>query len=234
MAIKQKKLSVGDIVFNTLIITILSLYSLIMVFMLVWGLITSLKSSVEFSLIGNVIGFPTLEWSSEELKLGNYLLAFEKFEVSADARFYIGNTLVNHSTVSTMGTMFLNTIIYVGIGCLLPTFVSFLVAYLCAKYRFKLSAFVYGFALFMMSVPTIGTQPAEITLLRSLGVYDTYFCHVFQKFNFSGMYFFVFYAFFETLPDAYAEAAEIDGASQYGVFFTIIIPLGIKLIGSVI
>ena len=43
----------------------------------------------------------------------------------------------------------------------------------------------------------------------------------------------MFYAFFESLSDAYIEAAEIDGASQLRIFLYIIVPLGIKMIGSV-
>lgn len=54
-----------------------------------------------------------------------------------------------------------------------------------------------------------------------------------QKFHFSGMYFFVYYAFYEGLSDAYSEAAEIDGASQFKILLHIIIPLSMKMIGSV-
>lgn len=229
----SNKKPISDILFNTFIILILSVYALCMIFLLVWGFTTSLKSSVEFSLINNVVGFPTTEWSAEELKFGNYDLAFDMFKIEAKSSYYVGQTLVNHYTTSGIWKMFFNTLVYMVIGITLPTLVCYTVAFLTSKYKFKLSGFVYGFAVFMLAVPTVGTQPAVITMLRSLGIYDTYFCHVFQKFNFGGMYYFVFYAFFEGLPDAYTEAAEIDGASQLRVYLNIIIPLGLKFISSV-
>ncbi len=228
-----KKTSVGDIIFNTFNIVILVLYSIFIIFLLVWGFNTSLKSSDDFGLFGNVVGFPDPEWSSSELLFGNYLTALSKFKVSASTIYYVGSIEVKHATESGMVLMLVNTLIYVLIGAFLPTLTCYLTSYLCAKFKFKFSKFVFAFAVFMMSVPTVATQPSEITLLRNIGVYDTYFCHVFQKLNYGGMYFFVFFAFFEMLPDAYVEAAEIDGASQLRIFLSIIIPLGAKMIGSV-
>ena len=40
---------------------ILVLYSLIMIFMLLWGLNTSLKSSDDYVALGNYLGFPNLD-----------------------------------------------------------------------------------------------------------------------------------------------------------------------------
>ena len=54
-----------------------------------------------------------------------------------------------------------------------------------------------------------------------------------MKFHFGGMYFLVFYAYFKGLPDTYAEAAEIDGASQFRVLVMIIMPLAIKIMSTV-
>ena len=48
------------------------------------------------------------------------------------------------------------------------------------------------------------------------------------------MYFFVYLAFYKGFSDTYAEAAEIDGASQLDVLFRIVIPLSMKTIGSVL
>lgn len=56
---------------------------------------------------------------------------------------------------------------------------------------------------------------------------------IFQKSVFGGMYFLVFYAFFETMPDTYSEAAEIDGANYYTILLRIILPLAGKMIATV-
>ncbi len=229
----MKKNKAADVIFKAFIITVLAIYSLGILYLLLWGLQTSFKSRLDFLYNGNVVGLPSWEYSKDEILFGNYKLAFELFEVPASVIFYSGNTLVKHQTNSNLLTMTFNTIVYAGLSCVLTTMVCYTVAYLCSKYKFKFSKFVYVFALFMMSVPTVGTYPAQITLLRSIGVFDTYFCHVLQKFTFGGMYFFVFHAFFESMSDAYSEAAEIDGASQFRIYFSIIVPLGMKMISTV-
>ena len=82
----------------------------------------------------------------------------------------------------------------------------------------------------MMTVPTVGTQPATVKLLQDLNLFGRYGGMLLMRCCFGGMYFLIFYGFFEGLPDSYVEAAEIDGASQLSVLLTIIIPLGIKTI----
>ena len=225
---------VGDTVFKAIVCSVLTVYVLGIVFLLAWGLMTSLKSRMDFSINGNVVGLPSWKWSKDQILLGNYKTVLEKFNIVSSSSFYAGNTLIKHQTKSNIWVMLYNTVIYAGLAAVLTTLCSYTVAYLCAKYKFKFSKFIYVYALFIMTVPTIGTAPAMITLLRRLSIYDTQWAHIIQKFNFSGMYFFVFFAFFEGLSDAYNEAAEIDGASQLRIFTSIIIPLGSKMIGSVL
>ena len=67
-----------------------------------------------------------------------------------------------------------------------------------------------------------------------LGIYDTFFGYLLQKATFGGMYFFVFSAFYESMPDSFSEAAEIDGASYFNILITIIIPLSMKMISTVL
>ena len=107
-------------------------------------------------------------------------------------------------------------------------FVAFTCAYLCAKYKFRFSEFIYVVMLVIMAVPIVGSTPSMIRLLRDLGIHDTIFAMVALNFNFTGIYFFVFHAHISGLSDTYVEAAEIDGASQFGIFIRIIFPLCIK------
>ena len=233
MAKQKSKQSIGDIIFKTCAVIILSIYALGIILLLVWGLITSLKSRIDFAGFDNVVGLPSWEWSKSEILFGNYKQVLDLFYVPATEVFYVGDKFVKHQTRSDIFVMLYNTMIYAGLSSVLSTVCCYTVAYLCAKYDFKMSKVVYLYVLFIMTVPTVGTAPAMISTLRSLGVYDTQWTHVIQKFTFSGMYFFVFHAFFERMSDAYTEAAEIDGASQLRIYLSIIIPLGAKMIGSV-
>ena len=230
---KNKKITIVDIVFKVITFMVLAVYAAGIIFLLAWGLLTSLKSRVDFSIMENVMGLPSWEYSKDQILLGNYALVLEKFQMSKSTIFYVGNTLVKHQTKSTILTMAYNTFVYAGLSSVLSTLCCYTVAYLCAKYRFKSSKFIYLYVLFIMTVPTVGTAPAMIAILRTLGIYDTLLTHIVQKFTFAGMYFFVFHAFFESMADAYTEAAEVDGASQLRIYTSIIIPLGMKIIGSV-
>ena len=229
-----KKEKFVEIMFKAVVFTVLALWSIAMLYMLVWGLLTSLKSDTDFSTFMNYLGIPDRKWSKSEILFGNYKLIFENFTLNKSTIFYMGNTLVTHRTKSNFLTMCFNTIVYaLGSACL-TAIVCYLVSYLCCKYKFKFSKFLYAYVVFMMATPILGGESSMISLTRSLGIYDTYFCFLLQKSTFGGMYFLVFYAFFEGLPDAYMEAAEIDGASQWRVLWNIIIPLGIKMISTVV
>ena len=227
--------TISTIIFKVLVAVVLSVYVVLIIVMLGWGFMTSLKSDLQFSMVdgGDPVGLPNLAWSKNEILFGNYKLAFENFLVLANSAYYVGDQLITHSTKADIWIMLGNTIFYVAVSAILPTITSYTMAYLCSIYKFKLSKVVYTCALVTMTIPVVSSQAAMITLLRNIGIYDTPLTHVCQKFTFGGMYFFVFCAFFEGLNGAYSEAAEIDGASQFRIYLSIIIPLGIKMISSI-
>ena len=89
MKIKQKKLegSPLNITVKVVLLIILSLYSLSMLLLFVWGIITSLKSNFEFLYMHNILGVPTLEHSKDELLFANYRRAFKYFEFTKQVSF---------------------------------------------------------------------------------------------------------------------------------------------------
>ena len=231
---KTRKRSIFNIVVISTISAVLFLYALTIVSVLLWGLLTSLKSNVDFFIESNQVWLPNLDYSRDEvLKLANYKLIFDNFSFDKSIKFYVGNTPVEHNTSNNMFTMILNTFLYAGVGSLLQSLVPAAVAYACAKFPFKYGKLMYNVALFAMIVPLVGTYPSEISLFRSIGLYDTFFGYFLQKFSFGGMYFFVYFAFYQSMPNTYSEAAEIDGASRWKILTSIIIPLSLKMISTV-
>jgi len=229
-----KKIDVTKLIFITVICTVLVLYSLSLLLVLAWGLLTSLKSHIDFETYGNLMNLPSLEWSEAEfLKLANYTKIFADFKITNSVDYFVGNTPVGHESTSTIGTMLLNTIVYAVIGAMLQTLVPAVVAYMCAKYRCKISTFLNALVVVTMTIPIVGNYPSMITTLRGLNLYDNYLGILIMKFHFGGMYFLVFHAYFTGLPDTYAEAAEIDGASQFRTLAMIIMPLAIKIMSTV-
>lgn len=134
---------------------------------------------------------------------------------------------------ASFGHYILNTVLYAFFGAFLTSFSCMTVAFCANKYKFKFSGFLYVFFLVMMSVPIIGVQTSTMALLKSLGIYDTYWAMFFMtSASCGGLYFFVYYGHFQGLANTYIEAAEIDGATQLGIYIRIIIPLTAKLFGT--
>lgn len=234
---------------------VLIVYSLIMIFMLLWGLNTSLKSDTDYSNRHNLLGLPFLgegfgNSRNEFLHLGNYKLVIQNLKYQDMFKYYRGNTLVDRTTMTNFGVMMgaqtvddlkyeyfpdliVNTLVYVGGCALVASFVPALTAYLTAEYDFKLSGIIFIVYTMMMCMPIVGNQPSQLAFFKATGLYDTMFGIILQWASGAGMYYFVFYAYFKGLPETYREAASIDGASETRIMFSIYFPLAIKMIMTV-
>lgn len=240
----KKTVTVTKVVFVILFV-VLALYTLIMLSSLLWGLITSLKSSNDFENFGNVIGFPNISVegtpyagipSGREalLKLANYKIVLEKFVITRRAVYYgLGPEQIVHTCKAGFGELLVNTLLYTVGGALIYAIMPALTAYLCAKYPYKLSAILVVVYTLMMCMPIVGSTPFELTFLRNTGLYDNIIGNYIQKMTGSGMYFFVYLAYFKGTSETYREAAQIDGASQFRIMTTIYFPLAIKIIATV-
>lgn len=240
----KKTVTVTKVVFVILFV-VLALYALIMLSSLLWGLITSLKSSNDFENFGNVIGFPNISVEGTPyagipsgrdalLKLANYKIVLEKFVITRRAVYYgLGPEQIVHTCKAGFGELLVNTLLYTVGGALIYALMPALTAYLCAKYPYKLSAIIVVVYTLMMCMPIVGSTPFELTFLRNTGLYDNIIGNYIQKMTGSGMYFFVYLAYFKGTSETYREAAQIDGASQLRIMTTIYFPLAIKIIATV-
>ncbi len=112
------------------------------------------------------------------------------------------------------------------IGCAFTAaFVPCITAYFVSKYNYKFSGFLYTLVVVVMIVPIIGNLPATYRMLHALNMYDTIWGMLITKGNFVNMWFLVFFAAFKSLPNDYMEAAYIDGASEFRVMTTVMLPL---------
>ena len=239
----KKKFHAVDIA----ILAVLLLYALSLILLLCWGVLTSFKANTDF-MNDNAIGLPDLSVpgipqmgflsAKEALAFGNYKRIFgEAFTISAKDVSYISSLFgyIENYPQKTFNffDIFANSVLYSIVCSLIHAFVSFACAYLCAKYKFRFSEFIYVVMLVVMAIPIVGSSPSMITLLRNLAIYDTYFAMIALNLNFTGVYFFVFYAHLTGVSNTYTEAAEIDGASQVGIFLKIILPLCSKVFFTV-
>ena len=231
----KKKFNIFNILL-ILVFVVLLLYSLSFILLIAWGFLTSLKSVIDFTDLGNVLGLPDPNLSKNELKFSNYLLVLNSFKFNVADKSYYSSIfgLVSKPKVETNFLLLIwNSAAYAVGGSLIHTMTTATVAFICAKYRFKYTEVIYTTALIVMMIPIVGAYPSELKLLQDLGLYNSYLGMWLQKMTFTGLYFFVFYAFFRGIPDSFIEAAEVDGASQFTIYLTIIMPLAIKILSTV-
>lgn len=207
---KTKKID-AFFVFKITICVILLLYCVLLYVPLIWGVFTSFKTSGEFRL--NAFGFP------KKFTFQNYAQAFKLLyvDVSRGAGIMVRVRLIH---------MFGYSILYAG-GCgLIATATACIMAYAVAKFsKFYMSKVIYMIVLVAMVTPIVGNLPSEIQVARTLGLFDTMWGIWIMKMSFLGMYFLVFHAMFKSLPDDFAEAAYLDGASEMRVMVNIYLPL---------
>src|SRR5690625_3725915 len=97
-------------------------------------------------------------------------------------------------------------------------------AYPLAKHRFPGSNVIFTIVvLSLMFSPHVTQIPNYITM-AILGWVDTYWAIIVPSFAFSlGLY--LMKQFMEEIPDSLLESARIDGASEYKIFWTIVMPM---------
>lgn len=209
MNMKNKTKKSAVILFWVLGIT-LAIYTVSLLTPLVWGILTSLRSRNDWQLNGKFALPATWEFV-------NYANVW---------KFFVVNIQAGATTRDVyLPEMLLNSVTYsVGMG-ILSTFSPCLVAYLCAKFPYKFSRFMYGMVVVLMVIPIVGNMPSLLMIVKTLGIYNTYFGMMCMKFTFANTYFIIFYSTFKGLADGYAEAARIDGASETTIMFRIMFPL---------
>ena len=130
-----------------------------------------------------------------------------------------------------MFVMFWNSVWYSCGGAALGVFTSSVTAYVVAKYKFPGRGFIYGLALVTMMIPIVGSFPSQYKVYTALGIIDSPLLLITKAAGF-GFNFIVLFSFFKTLSWTYAEAGFIDGASHLKVFFRIMLPQALPVIGS--
>ena len=246
MAKKQSsfKKSVDKVVIIAICV-VLVLYTISMLLPLVWGFIMSVKPQDEVTYAMRdleknwtiLFGATESRFDQDRSLFGNYVRVIEVLQpIQTSDSYFTGmklDKLMNVTEVDYLWEILMNTVLYTVGGALILAVMPCVMGYMCAKYPYKFSSILVTVALFAMIMPSVGTYPVELVLLRKLGLYNSIWGNWIQACSFAGQYFFVYVAFFSGVDQTYTEAAEIDGASQLRVLIQIIIPLASKMIATV-
>lgn len=192
---KKKKISVGLLI----ACIIFGIYALSLVIPLLWGIMISLQTKVQY--ITDPMVFP------KPPQFKNYINAFVELEEAG----------------SNMLEMIFNSLWYALGGALINVAASVLAAYVCAQYKFFLNKVMYWISIITMMIPIMGSLPASLKLSVALGLYDSPLSMI-SSASALGTTFVISFAFFKGVSWSYAESAFIDGAGHFRVFFQIMLP----------
>src|ERR671917_834695 len=187
----------GNLTVNAVSQLLLAFWTILVIFPFVWMIVTSLKTDPE------ILSSP---WTlPANLQWDNFTRAW---------------------TQARIGTFFINTLIVLA-GSLTGTLlVSSMAAYVLARFSFPGRQLIfYGFIAGLMFPVFLALVPLYF-LVNDLNLLATYQGLILVYIAYS-LPFTIFFltAFFKTLPAELGEAAILDGASQYQIFFQIMMPL---------
>jgi multiple sugar transport system permease protein len=207
------------------IVTILLVVgSISMMLPILWMLSTSFKDPTD------VFKVPPI-WIPHPLHLENYPNAWNIMDPNTGrAAFPPGNYSWGFFGITIDGinftTYLVNTLIISVTSCLGVTLSSSFVAFAFARLRFPGRGPLFILCLATMMIPQQVTMIPTFMLFKSIGWYDTFYPLIVPAWLGGGAYnIFLMRQFFMTIPYEMDEAAKIDGCTNFGVFWRILLPL---------
>lgn len=184
---------------------VFAIYSVSLLFPFVWMLLNSFRSVSEWN---SIISWKDYLTFPKEWDFTNYIQILTT-EIEGDSIL----------------SMFFYSVLITVLGTIINVFFSACAAYVLAKYKFKGRNIIYGFAIFTMVVPIVGTLPSQVRFMEFLHLDDSIIGVLYLYSGAFGFNFILLYSAFEGISWSYAEAAEMDGAGHFSIFFKVMIPL---------
>ena len=185
----------------------LILMSLVVVIPFVVILFASFKSSTEYARTGPLD--PPTNW----FNIGNFVKAFVD---------------------GGMGQAFINTGMILVISLVGTILIGTMTAYALDRFDFRFKRVVWVLFLLATLVPSVTTQVATFQVVLNLGLYDTQWAAIaiFTGTDIVSIYIFV--QFMQSIPKSLDEAAMLDGANRFGIYWRVILPLLKPAIATVV
>ena len=182
---------------------VLSIMSVIWMFPIVWILMTSFRGEG-----GYYVGY----FIPKTFTLDNY---FKLFEAGSAVPF---------------GKWWLNTFIVASVSCVINTMIVLMTSFILSRQRFQ------GRTLLMKAMMVIGMFPgfmsmiAVYNILKGMGINQSLGALILVNVASSAMGYYICKGFMDTVPKALDEAARIDGANNFKIFYKILIPMAKPII----
>ncbi len=178
-----------------IIYVVMTIITIFMLFPFYWMLVTAVKP------VNEIFAFPPKLWPSE--------FHWENFREVLELRDF--------------GTYFKNSAIVTLIATVITVCINLLAGYAFAKYQFKGKEFLFLIVLSTLMIPLQVIMIPNFIIISKLGMINTYQGLILPPCA-EAFGLFLSRQFLSTLPDALIESARIDGASEFHIFRSIILP----------
>ncbi len=202
-----KRKSPVEIILYCFVSLIFLAVALSYLYILIWAFIAGAKTHAEVAL--KPFALPEV-WHLE-----HYIEVFELLQVN-------GNNFFD---------MLRNSLWFSVVCVFVQQFVCINFAYCATKYTFPGSKLIYPIILVVITLPLYGTGGAMYNLLKSLGLIDSY-AQVVTSAGAFNTFFLYYAAYFKNLSWTYAEAAKIDGANHFQIYFKVMFPQAAPIFGA--
>jgi raffinose/stachyose/melibiose transport system permease protein len=189
--------------FQFVILVLFSIFSLVIIYPIIWLGLSGLKSNSDFFL--NTWTLPK-EWL-----WGNYKAAWD----------------------AGIGQFFLNSVFVTVVSVVVVLLVGSMAAYGLSRFQFKGQNILLVLILSgLMLAPQVSLIPLY-KILQALGVYNTYWALILPYVAFQLPFaIFLMRSYFLSIPKELEESAIIDGCNSWKVYMHIIVPMGKPIIAS--
>ncbi len=188
----------SDRIWRWLTLTTLVVVALIMLTPFIWLVSSSLKTQVQ------IFSYPPV-WIPDPIQWENY---------------------ANALTYKPFGLYFVNTMKIVILNIIAVVFSSSFCAYGFARIRFPGRDFWFGIVMATLFLPYAILIVPSFIIFSRLGWIDTILPLTVPLFFGGGAFnIFLLRQFFRTIPEELADAARIDGSSEFGIYWRIMLPL---------
>ncbi|MGF7143324.1 multiple sugar transport system permease protein [Anaerotaenia torta] len=156
-----------------------------------------------------------LKGNAEYMEKGVYSLPENLFNFS---------NFINAFQLGGFGEGFKNTLLLVAFSVPAAVIFGTMVAYALGRFEFRMKKILFAAFLFPTFVPTMTVTIATFTLIKSLGLYNSFMAGVLLYIGTDIMQIYIFLQFINQIPVALDESARMDGASRLKIYRSIILP----------
>lgn len=190
--------------YHILITIFMTAFSVVMMYPLAWMVMTAFKSNAEIRI--NRTRFFPVEWT-----LQGFYTAFEQVPV---------------------GKWFFNSVFITATVTLAVIFTSTLIGYIFAKYQFRAKRALFILLLATMMVPGQVTMIPRYLMIQKLHLFNTWWALIVPGLV-SAFSIYLSRQFIGDIPDSICEAAKMDGAGPFKIYWKVVLPNIKPAIGSI-